>query len=179
MAEYEKSIPFKNWSAEDFQGIFGAAIVSPPTTPVENHSAELLLDNPYLFKAGGTYNVPQSQALHFAKQLAVRELHKIGTAKAEMLSDPDVKEYMAKCFPIKPSDSAMTNSFERIDEVKDVEASPAVPTSENKTENDKQSEITEDDDDDTSDEKNNAGAPVFKRPVGRPAKTTKDTQYVS
>lgn len=174
--EYEKTIPFKNWSDEDFQGIFGAAIVSPMTTPEVNHSAELLLDSPYLFAAGGTYSVPQSQALHFAKQLAVRELNKVGTAKAEMLSEPDVREYIDKCFPVKPSDSAKTNTFERIDEVKDVPATAAAPTSENKTENDAQKETSDDDDDNTSDEKNNAGAPVFKRPVGRPK--TKDAQYV-
>lgn len=177
MAEYEKSIPFKNWSEEDFQGIFGAAIVSPPTTPTENHSAELLLDKPYLFKAGGTYNVPQSQALHFAKQLAVRELHRIGTPKAEMLTDIDVKEYIAKCFPIKPSESPMSNSFERIDEVRDVEAQAAIPTSENKTENDLQKEIKDEDEDSADDDKNNAGQPVFKRPVARPK--SKDAQYVA
>lgn len=175
--EFEKTIPFKNWSGEDFQGVFGAALVSPSTTPSENHSAELLLDNPYLFKAGATYSVPQSQALHFAKQLAVRELHRIGTAKAEMLSEPDMKEYMERCFPIKPSDKAMTNTFERIDEVKDVEAQAATPTSENKTENDAQKEAKDEDEDSADDEKNNAGAPVFKRPVGRPK--TKDAQYVS
>lgn len=177
MAEYEKSIPFKNWSNEDFKGIFGAALVSPPTTPEENHSAELILDNPYLFKSGGTYNVPQSQALHFAKQLAVRELHKLGTDRAAMLTDADMKEYIGKCFPIKPSTESMTNTFERIDEVKDVEAQPAILTSENKTENDAQIESDDDEDDTADDFKNNAGAPVFKRPVGRPR--TKDAAYVS
>lgn len=173
--EFEKTIPFKNWSTEDFQGIFGAAIVSPMTTSESNHSAELILDNPYLFKAGGTYSVPQSQALHFAKQLAVRELHKIGTAKAEMLSEPDMREYMDKCFPVKPSAEAMTNQFERIDEVKDVDATAAPTIAENKTENDAQSDAKNENDDNADDDKNNAGAPVFKRPVGRPR--TKDAQY--
>lgn len=163
MAEFEKSVPFKNWTDEDFQGIFGAAIVSPATTATENHSAELLLDKPYLFKAGGTYNVPASQALHFAKQLAVRELHKLGTDRAAMLTEPDVKEYMDKCFPGSNPIGAnnTTNSFERIDEVKDVDAKAAVPTSENKTENDSQVDSSSDDDD-ADDEKNNAGAPKFK-----------------
>lgn len=177
MAEYEKTIPFKNWSDKDFQGIFGAAIVSPMTTPEANHSAELILDNPYLFKAGGTYSVPQSQALHFAKQLAVRELHRLGTDKAAMLTESDMKEYIGRCFPVKPSEQAMTNSFERIDEVKDVEAQAATPTSDNKTEKDAQSEEKDLDDDNADDDKNNARTPVFKRPVGRPR--TKDAQYVS
>lgn len=173
MAEYEKSIAFKNWSDEDFKGLFGAAIVSPPTFGDENHSAELLLDNPYEFKAGGTYNVPQSQALHFAKQLAVRELHKLGTVKGEMLSDIDVKEYMERCFPVKPSASAMTNSFERIDVV-DTEARPATTLEDaNKTVEDEQSD-DDSDDDNVADDKNNAGAPVFKKPLGRPRK---DAQY--
>ena len=175
MAEYEKSIPFKNWSNNDFQGIFGAAIVSPPTTPTENHSAELLLDNPYLFKAGVTYNVPQSQALHFAKQLAVRELHRLGTDRAAMLTEPEVKEYMNKCFPIKPSANAMTNSFEVIDEPsKDVEATSVQETS-NTTEKDVQNE-KEDEDETADDDKNNAGAPKFKSPINKIK--TKDAEYV-
>lgn len=176
MAEYEKTIPFKNWSDEDFEGIYGAAIVSAPTTPSENHSAELVLDKPYLFEAGGTYSVPQGQALHFAKQLAVRELHKVGTTAAEMLSEPEVQKYMDKCFPVKPSAEAMTNTFERIDEVKDVEAKAAIPTFENVTENDKQQIVESDENDNADDDKNNAGDPVFKRPVGRPKK---DAQYVA
>ena len=174
MAEYEKSIPFKNWSDEDFEGRFGMAIVSPETTPAENHSAELILDNPYLFKAGGTYSVPQSQALHFAKQLAIRELHKKGTDRAAMLSEIEVNENIAKAFPVKPTESSKTNEFERIDEVKDVEATAAPIVSENKTEKDAQNE-EDDSDDSVEDAKNNAGAPVFKRPVGRPK--AKDAQY--
>lgn len=176
--EFEKSIPFKNWSTEDFQGLFGAALVSPMTTADENHSAELLLDNPYLFKAGGTYSVPQSQALHFAKQLAVRELHKLGTDKAAMLTDIDMKEYMGRCFPgTKPGESAMTNTFERLDAPQDVEAQAAIPTTENKTENDSQKDAKDESDDNADDDKNNAGSPVFKRPIGRPR--TKDAQYVA
>jgi|SRR5579863_5645531 len=175
--EYEKSIPFKNWSDEDFQGLFGAALVSPESTVTENHSAELILDNPYLFKAGGTYSVPQSQALHFARQLAVRELHKIGTDKAAMLSDMDMKEYMGRCFPVKPTENAMTNSFERLDAPQDVPATAAAEKTDNKTENDAQSEENDDSEDNADDEKNNAGAPVFKRPVGRPR--TKDAQYTA
>jgi hypothetical protein len=170
MAEYEKSIPFKNWSEEDFEGRFGMAIVSPETTPLENHSAELVLDKPYLFKAGGTYSVPQSQALHFARQLAIRELHRKGTDRAAMLSDIEVNDYISKCFPIKPTESSKTNEFERIDEVKDVEATAAIPIAENKTDADVQNEKENEEDDTAEDAKNNAGAPVFKRPVGRPRK---------
>jgi len=173
--EYEKSIPFKNWSDEDFQGLFGAALVSPESTVTENHSAELLLDNPYLFKAGGTYSVPQSQALHFAKQLAVRELHKLGTDRAAMLTDIDMKEYVGKCFPVKPTESAMSNSFERLDAPQDVVATASTEKTDNKTDTETQNEKEDDSDDSADDDKNNAGAPVFKKPLGRPRK---DAQYV-
>jgi hypothetical protein len=173
--EYEKSIPFKNWSDEDFQGLFGAALVSPESTVTENHSAELLLDNPYLFKAGGTYSVPQSQALHFAKQLAVRELHKLGTDRAAMLTDVDMKEYVGKCFPVKPTESAMSNSFERLDAPQDVVATASTEKTDNKTDTETQNEKEDDSDDSVDDDKNNAGAPVFKKPLGRPRK---DAQYV-
>ena len=173
--EYEKSIPFKNWSDEDFQGLFGAALVSPESTVTENHSAELLLDNPYLFKAGGTYGVPQSQALHFAKQLAVRELHKLGTDRAAMLTDVDMKEYVGKCFPVKPTESAMSNSFERLDAPQDVVATASTEKTDNKTDTETQNEKEDDSDDSADDDKNNAGAPVFKKPLGRPRK---DAQYV-
>lgn len=169
MAEYEKAIPFKNWSTEDFLGIFGAAMPS-------QNSAELVLSEPYLFKAGGTYSVPQSQALHFAKQLAVRELHKIGTARAEMLSDADMKENMNKCFPVKPKSNVGTSTFERLDIVTDEEAKPAVGVADaNKTIEVEQKEESEDDEADASDDKNNAGAPAFKNKGGRPRK---DVQYV-
>lgn len=175
MAEFEKSVSFKNWTTDDFQGVFAAAIVSPMTSATENHSAELILDKPYLFKAGGTYSVPSSQAMHFAKQLAVRELHKIGTAKAEMLSEPDVREYMNRCFPASnPLEGNTTvNSFERIDEIKDVDAKAAEPMPENKTENDAQTQSSDDDDDNADDDKNNAGTPKFKSPI-----QTKDAAYV-
>jgi hypothetical protein len=69
----------------------------------------------------------------------------------------------------------MTNSFERIDEVKDVEAKASAPVSENKTDKDVQNEVNDDEDDTADDEKNNAGAPVFKKPLGRPLK---DAAYV-
>ena len=169
--EFEKSVPFKNWTNEDFFGLYGMAAESV-------HSAEITLNPAYEFKAGGTYNVPASLALHFAKQLAIRELHKIGTPRAEMLSDQDVKANMDKCFPTgNPVDKVnTTSSFERLDEVKDVEAKPAPAVVENKTDNDVQDEETEDDDADVSDDKNNAGEAKFKRPVGRPK--TRDAQYV-
>ena len=174
--EYERTIPFKNWTTEDFKGIFGAAVPSPMNTVTENHTAELILSDPYLFKAGGTYSVPTSQAMHFAKQLAVRELHKLGTDRAAMLTDLDVKEYMDKCFPVKPQEGQNLNSFERIDKVEDAEAKPAKEVADaNKTVNDEQNEVEDDEEDNAADEKNNAGAPVFKKTVGRPRK---DAQYV-
>lgn len=172
MAEYEKLIPFTNWSTEDFNGLFGAAIPSPSSNANENHTGELILDKPYLFKAGGTYSVPQTQALHFAKQLAVRELHRLGTPQAEMLTDIDMAANIAKCFPSKPSESAIANSFERLD-VKDTEALAAVEVTANKTVNDEQLE-SDDDVDTVEDIKNNAGTPKFKAPLGRPRK---DAQY--
>lgn len=151
--EFEKSVSFKNWSLTKFEGLFGGDF--------------------YKFEAGKTYNVPLSLALHFAKQLAVRELHALGTVKGEMLSEPDVKEYMDRCFPVKLSAVNEPNTFE---EVTDGEAIPAIePENANKTIQDEQSEESDDDDADTSDEKNNAGAPVFKNKGGRPRK---DAQYV-
>lgn len=150
--EFEKSVSFKNWSAEKFEGIFGG-----------DH---------YKFEAGGSYNVPQSLANHFAKQLAVRELHALGTVKGEMLSDIDVVEYMARCFPNKPTTQTEANTFERIDDVKDGNAKPAKEIEDaNKTIEVEQKETSDDDEDDADDEKNNAGAPIFKKPVGRPKKS--------
>lgn len=160
MAEFEKSVSFKNWSLKKFEGLFGG-----------DH---------YKFEAGGTYNVPQGMALHFAKQLAVRELHEHGyngnIVRGEMLSDLDMKEYMDKCFPVKAhATMAEPNSFERIDIV-DAEAKPAEGVADaNKTIEVEQQETSEDDEADVTDEKNNAGAPKFKAPVGRPRK---DAQYV-
>ena len=154
--EYEKSVPFKNWTTAKFEGLFGGDM--------------------YKFEAGGTYSVPLSQAMHFAKQLAVRELHALGTVQGEMLTDIDMKAYMDKCFPVKPtSQAAEGNSFERIDIAVDETAKAAEPTSENKTVDDEQKETSEDDDAEVTDEKNNAGQPVFKKPLGRPRK---DAQYV-
>ena len=153
--QFDKDVPFKNWTLTPFEGLYGG-------------------DN-YKFEAGGTYNVPSSLADHFAKQLAVRELHALGTVKGEMLSDPDMKEYMAKCFPVKRAVNATSSTFERIDIVADVPAEPAVGIADaNKTVSDEQSETSDDDDDDTPDEKNNAGTPKFKKPMGRPRK---DAQY--
>lgn len=155
--EYEKSVPFKNWTTTKFEGLFGGDM--------------------YKFEAGGTYSVPLSQATHFAKQLAVRELHALGTVQGEMLTDIDMKAYMDKCFPVKPtSQAAEGNSFERIDVVTDETAKPATEVADaNKTIEVEQKETSEDDDAEVTDEKNNAGAPVFKKPLGRPRK---DAQYV-
>lgn len=155
MADFDKVVPFKNWSSKPFEGLYGG-----------DH---------YKFEAGGTYSVPSSMALHFAKQLAVRELHALGTTRGEMLSEQDMKEYMDKCFPVKPKVGTESGSFERIDVVEDADAKPAAGIADaNKTIEDEQEEESEDDEADTSDEKNVAGAPKFKAPVGRPRK---DAQY--
>lgn len=146
--EFEKSVSFKNWSDNKFEGIFGG-----------DH---------YKFEAGASYNVPQSLANHFAKQLAVRELHALGTTKGEMLSDIDVNEYVSRCFPNKPTTPTEANTFERIEEG---EALPALEIADaNKTIEQEQTQTSEEDEGDADDEKNNAGAPVFKKPIGRPKK---------
>lgn len=156
--EFEKSIPFKNWSPDEFVGRFGG------------------ID--YKFAAGGTYNVPASQASHFAKQLSVRELHARGyegnMTRGEMLSDQDMAEYMGRCFPsTKPGDvESSTGSFDRIDEVKDEAAKDATGIKDANTT--KEREVP-DDEDNADDEKNNAGAPKFK---SAPKKLkTKDADY--
>jgi len=51
-----------------------------------------------------------------------------------------------------------------LNEVKDVNAKLRIATTENKTENDIQSEVVDLNDDNADDEKNNAGAPVFQAP---------------
>lgn len=142
--EFEKSVSFKNWSSTKFEGIFAG-----------DH---------YKFEAGGTYNVPVSMALHFAKQLAVRELHALGTTQGEMLSEPDMKEYIDRCFPVKAKSSAAEpNTFERIDIVTDGEAKAAETVADaNKTIEDEQDETSDDDEAEVTDDKNNAGAPKFK-----------------
>lgn len=160
MTQFDKEVPFKNWSLTAFEGLFGS-----------EH---------YKFEAGGTYSVPSGMALHFAKQLAVRELHQNGyngnVTRGEMLSEQDMKEYMDKCFPVKQKVGSTLSTFERIDIAADVEAKPAVEIADaNKTIEDEQKEESEDDEADVADDKNNAGAPKFKNPVGRPRK---DTQYI-
>ena len=115
--------------------------------------------------------------MHFAKQLAVRELHALGTVQGEMLTDIDMKKYMDKCFPVKPTSSpAEGNSFEVIEIASDETAKPAKEVADaNKTIEVEQKETSEDDNAEVTDEKNNAGAPKFKAQVGRPRK---DAQYV-
>lgn len=152
--EFEKAIPFKNWTSREFIGRFGG------------------ID--YKFDAGGTYNVPATQASHFAKQLAVQELHARGDARGEMLSDQDMAEYMGKCFPsVKPGDPEnSTGTFDRIDEVKDVDAQEAKGVKDaNET---KEREIPEGEDN-AEDSKNNAGSPKFKAPLKKGK--TKDSEY--
>lgn len=148
--EYEKAIPFKNYSATDFRGRFASV--------------------DYTFKAGAVYLVPQSQALHFAQQLAVRELHAKKTPQAEMLSDVDMKEQMDKCFPgTKPSEQSTPGSFERIDEVKEGESKEAIGVKDANTTKEREIEEGEEE---TSDDKNNAGGPKFKS-----AEKTADEEY--
>jgi len=154
--EFDKSVPFKNWTLKTFECIYGGDM--------------------YKFEAGGTYNVPEKMALFFAKKLAVQELHALGTVKGEMLSEPDVQEYVAKCFPVKPTSQAAVNSFERIDIAVDETAKPVEGTEDANTTIEEEQKESEDEEDNTvEDVKNNAGAPVFKKPLGRPRK---DAQYV-
>ncbi len=153
--EFDKSVPFKNWTTKVFECIYGGDM--------------------YKFEAGGTYNVPISMANFFAKKMAVQELHALGTAKGEMLSEPDVQDYMAKCFPVKATSQPAINSFERIDIAVDDVAKPAIGLEDaNTTVEEEQKEVPDEEDNNADDVKNNAGAPVFKKPLGRPKK---DAQY--
>jgi hypothetical protein len=173
-----KEVPFKNWTATDFTHNYGG--------------------ESYTFAKGGTYSIPSDIALHFAKHLAIRELHaQADKARAEAKADkrssdeivqaaaafealPEnlMKEYQENCFPAKDKAQGASGSFERID-IKDTNASEAKPIVENKTVKDEQKETSEDDDADASDDKNNAGAPLIKGLAkrGRPAKS-KDAEYV-
>lgn len=152
--EYEKPIPFKNWTSEDFKGLFGGVF--------------------YDFRAGATYSVPTSQAQHFAKQLAVRELHTGGyygnRVRGEMLSDQDMLEYSNKCFPsVKPGETELNAGT--FDEITDEPALDAIgPKDANTT----QPRVIPEGEEDADDEKNNAGTPKFK---GARKGSTKDADY--
>lgn len=157
--EYEKPIPFKNWTSTDFKGLYGGIF--------------------YDFRAGSTYSVPASQAKHFAKQLAVRELHTTGyygnMVRGEMLSDQDVKEFSDKCFPsTKPDDEGVTSgTFDVIeDSPEDVPAKEAIGVKDANTA--KPREIP-DNEENADDEKNNAGTPKFKS--NPKSLKTKDAEY--
>ncbi len=165
--EYEKAIPFKNWTTEEFIGQLGQE------TLFDEEGNRFVKYLTYTFAPGAVYNVPSSQANLFARQLAVRELHKLGTDKAAMLADPEVKDYMSKCFPgSKPNEKDEAGTFERID-IKDESAADAVgPKDANET---KEREVPEGEDN-ADDEKNNAGSPKFKAPIDKVK--TKDSQYV-
>ena len=177
MSEYEKAIPFKNWTTEDFLGNYGHETIT------DEDGNRVIKYGQYEFKPGGTYSVPASQAVLFARQLAVRELHRHGyqgtrpgstnkIERGEMLSDMDVKEYMDKCFPgAKPGEASPIGTFERID----ITDTPAEPSKGVQDANNAPQSAEYDEDDNADDEKNNAGAPKFKKPLGRPRK---DAQYV-
>lgn len=170
-----KEVPFKNWTLKDFTHNYGG--------------------ESYTFVSGGTYSIPSDIAIHFAKHLAISELHSQAEqakaqAKKDKLSDEEVvraaaryealpenlmTEYQSKCFPEKSRQPGVMNSFERMD-VKDEPATDVAPMPENKTDKISQSETSDDDDADVSDDKNNAGAPIIKG-VGRPRKS-KDAEYV-
>jgi hypothetical protein len=165
MAEYERTVPFKNWTTEDFQGRFGIAVQSPTNSGDQNHSAELILDEPSIFKVGATYAVPQSVAIHFARQLAIRELHKLGTTRGDMLMQNDVDEYMARCFEGKLNESPLTKGYARLDET---EETPEVLTAKPET------APSVEDEDGEHDREDIKATPVFKKGPGRPRK---DEQY--
>ena len=169
-----REVPFKNWTSTDFTYKYAG--------------------EEYTFATGGTYSIPSDIALHFAKHLAIRELHsQADTARKEAKADkrssdeivqaaavfealPEnlIKEYQERCFPKKNRQPSATNSFERID-VSDEPSKDAVPMTENKTDTTSQSEISDDDDADTSDDKNNAGTPIIKGMSKRGK--TKDSEY--
>ena len=177
MSEYEKAIPFKNWTTEDFLGLFGHETV------FDEEGGRVIKYGQYDFKPGGTYSVPASQAVLFARQLAIRELHKHGyqgtrpgssnkMERGEMLSDLDVKEYMDRCFPgAKPGEASPIGTFERID----ITNEPAQASTGTQDANTTKTSAEYTEDDNADDDKNNVGAPKFKAKVGRPKK---EAQYV-
>ena len=177
MSEYEKAIPFKNWTTEDFFGLFGHQTV------FDEEGQRVIKYGQYEFKSGGTYSVPQSQAVMFARQLATRELQKHGyqgtrpgstnkIERGEMLSDIDVKEYMDKCFPgAKPGSEAPIGTFERID----ITTEPAEASKGIQDANTAKPAAEYSEDDNADDEKNNAREPKFKKAATR---TRKEAQYV-
>lgn len=172
--QFVKEVPFKNWTKTDF---------------THNYAGQS-----YTFSAGGTYSIPSDIGIHFAKHLAIRELHAQAeeartqakkdrlnsdeivqaAAKFEALPDTLMKEYQEKCFPKKDKQPGISNSFERID-IRDSDASDAKPAPENRTEAATQRESSDDDEADASDDKNNAGAPLIK---GLKSRKSKDAQYV-
>lgn len=173
---FVKEVPFKNWTSTDFTHNYGG--------------------EPYTFVAGATYSIPSDVALHFAKHLAISELHREAAearkkaraekrsedeinqaaAKYEALPENTMKEYQSNCFPAKDKKPGTANSFERID-VKDAGAVEVKPVAENKTETVAQHETSDDDDADASDDKNNAGTPIIKGMAKR-GRPSKDAQYV-
>ncbi len=152
---YEKEVVFKNWTKENFQEKFNSLISD--------------------FEAGASYRVPSGQAYHFAKKLAIRELHREGK---DGLPEKLLNEYIERCFPDKahiPQAGVFDGKYEKIslDNGDSNEEKPE-NRSENTTVKDVQNKESEEDET-TEDEKNNAGAPKIK---GRKASLTKDAQYV-
>ena len=148
--EFVKEVLFKNWTTKDFTYSYDKT--------------------EYTFAAGGSYRMPSDVAVHFAKHLAIRELHSSGDPRDEALPEIKMNDYQARCFPdTKPGVSSGT--FERVD-IKDTPATEVKVPEVNKTDATVQND--EDDNDDASDDKNNAGAPVFKSK----ARKSKDAGYV-
>lgn len=147
--QFTQNVPFTNWTSVDFTYKFA--------------------NEDYTFIAGATYNVPSDIAIHFAKHLAIRELHKEGK---DGLPEGEMVTYQAKCFPKGSPESTISKGFERID-IQEEKTTEVKAPQENKTIVEEQKESSDDDEADTSDEKNRAGVPKFKVNP----KTAKDKAY--
>ena len=92
--QIEKQIPFKNWTEEVFTYGFDG----------EEHT----------FEAGKTYSIPAGAATHFARHLAIRELHKSGNPADHALPEVKMKDFIGRALP----QGSVTNAFEEIPDKK-------------------------------------------------------------
>lgn len=136
--QIEKQIPFKNWTDESFTYGFDG----------EEHT----------FEAGKTYSIPAGAATHFARHLAIRELHKSGNPADHALPEVKMKDFIGRALP----QGSVTNAFEEIPdkkpEYKEIETQTMVKEATLPTDSVPESPIKP------------------KKPMGRPKKV-KDDEY--
>lgn len=137
--QIEKQIPFKNWTDEIFTYGFDG----------EDHT----------FEAGKTYSIPAGAAVHFARHLAIRELHKSGNPADHALPEVKMKDFISRALP----QGSVTNAFEEIPDKK-----PEYKEIETEVEDKAETAPVEE-----------VKAPVSpKKPMGRPKKV-KDEEYTA